>query len=311
MKMTAKAKGYIIGAIAAATYGLNPLFALPCYKGGMNPDSVLFFRYLIAIPIMATMLLARGHNFAIEKRQALPLAAMGILMAVSSLALFLSYNYMSSGIASTLLFVYPVMVAVIMATCFKEKLNITTGLCIILALAGIGMLYNGSDGESLSLIGTMLVMVSSLSYAIYIVGVNRPTLANIPSLKLTLYALCAGLLVFGARFACGQELTVPTSGHIVLWLNLIGLAIFPTAISFLCTTRAIQLIGSTPTAILGALEPLTATVIGMIVFGETLTMRDVFGIVLIITAVSIVVGGSAVARYLMRFRKMFPRIKRR
>ena len=49
--MNAKAKGYILGSIAAASYGMNPLFALPLYKAGMNPDSVLFFRYLFAIPI--------------------------------------------------------------------------------------------------------------------------------------------------------------------------------------------------------------------------------------------------------------------
>lgn len=117
--MNMKAKGYILGAVAAATYGMNPLFALPLYKAGMNPDSVLFFRYLFAIPILGVMIRARGRHFTLRRREVLPLVVMGLLVALSSLTLFQSYNYMEAGIASTLLFVYPIMVALIMAVVFK------------------------------------------------------------------------------------------------------------------------------------------------------------------------------------------------
>ena len=120
--MNTKAKGYIYGAIAAATYGMNPLFALPLYENGMNANSVLFFRYLFAIPILAIMIKSRGRNFTIHRADLLPLSVMGLLVAISSLALFLSYNYMDAGVASTILFVYPIMVAVIMALFFKEKI---------------------------------------------------------------------------------------------------------------------------------------------------------------------------------------------
>ena len=121
--MNTKVKGYFLGAIAAATYGTNPLFALPLYKDGMDPDSVLFFRYLFAIPILGMMIKGRGRSFKIEHKAAVPLIVMGLLVAFSSLALFQSYNYMEVGIASTLLFVYPIMVALIMALVFKEKLT--------------------------------------------------------------------------------------------------------------------------------------------------------------------------------------------
>ncbi len=306
--MSKTTTGYAIAAIAAATYGLNPLFALPCYAGGMNADTVLFFRYLIAIVIVGTMLRLRGHNFDVERRQILPLLAMGVLLAVSSLSLFESYNYMSSGIASTLLFVYPVMVAVIMAVVFRERMTWVTIVSIVASLAGIGLLYRGEGNATLSLVGTSLVMLSSLSYAIYIVCVNRRPLATMPSLKLTFWALTSGLLVFGCRFAMQVPLTMPVNA--TLWLNLLGLAVFPTAVSFLCTTRAIQLIGSTPTAILGALEPLTAAVIGVIVFNEVLTERDLIGIVLILAAVTAVVANDSLSGVLVRLRKMFPRVVR-
>ena len=132
--MNQQAKGYLLGAIAAASYGMNPLFALPLYEVGMTSESVLFWRYLFALPVLAIMLIARGRNFKLEKRQLLPLVSLGILLALSSLALFESYHFMAAGIASTLLFVYPIMVALIMTLCFHEKLTKLTVFCIVIAL---------------------------------------------------------------------------------------------------------------------------------------------------------------------------------
>lgn len=194
--MNAKAKGYILGSIAAASYGMNPLFALPLYKAGMDPDSVLFFRYLFAIPLLGIMIKARGRSFKIQRKETFPLIIMGLLVALSSLTLFLSYNYMAAGIASTLLFVYPIMVALIMAMVFKEKLALQTIVCMLLALGGIGLLYKSEDGSTLSLIGTLLVFASSLSYAIYIVGINQTSLKNVATLKVTFYVLLFGLSLF-------------------------------------------------------------------------------------------------------------------
>lgn len=304
--MNTKTKGYILGIIAASAYGMNPLFALPLYKAGMDPDSVLFFRYLFAIPVLGIMIKARGRNFRLKRQEVLPLIIMGLLVALSSLALFLSYNYMEAGIASTLLFVYPIMVALIMAFIFKEKLTLQTVLCIFLALGGIGLLYKSSDGSTLSLTGIILVMVSALSYAIYIVSVNKSILKNIATLKLTFYILLFGMTLFLVRVDFGKNLHVVDTWY--LWGNLIALAIFPTAISFLCTTQAVQYIGSTPTAILGALEPLTAVFFGVTVFGEILTPRLSFGILMIVLAVTLIIAGGNITTYMVRFKKLFPKL---
>ena len=304
--MNEKAKGYNIGSIAAASYGMNPLFALPLYKAGMDPDSVLFFRYLFAIPLLGIMIKARGRSFKIQRKETFPLIIMGLLVALSSLTLFLSYNYMAAGIASTLLFVYPIMVALIMAMVFKEKLALQTIVCMLLALGGIGLLYKSEDGSTLSLIGTLLVFASSLSYAIYIVGINQTSLKNVATLKVTFYVLLFGLSLFVARLLYSGVLNTPDQWY--LWANLLALAVFPTAISFLCTTGAIQYIGSTPTAILGALEPVTAIFFGIAVFGESLTVRESFGLVMIIVAVTFVIAGGNITSQLVRFRKLFPRL---
>ncbi len=306
--MNPKIKGYILGAVAAATYGTNPLFALPLYGEGMNADSVLFFRYIFAVPVIAAMLKMRGHSFTVAKSDLLPLAFVGVMMALSSLLLFESYNYMDVGIASTLLFVYPLMVAAIMAIFFKERLSPFTIFCIVLALGGIALLFKASDGATLSLFGVILVMVSSLTYSIYIIGVNRPGLRSVPTLKVIFYVLCVGALMFAAKIAItsGSHFSVPLKWY--MWFCILALAVLPTVVSFICTTAAIQYIGPTPTAILGALEPVTAVAIGILVFGETLTPRNWLGMVLIVAAVSFVVAGGNITGALVRFRKLFPRI---
>lgn len=299
-----KAKGYAFGAIAASTYGLNPLFALPLYGDGLNADSVLFLRYLCAIPVLAIMIRARGRSFAIKKEQIVPLMALGLMMALSSLLLFQSYNYMEAGIASTLLFVYPIMVALIMAVVYKQKLGAVTIFCLALALGGIALLYEGGDGATLSGIGTAMVFASALCYALYIVGINSRRIKDLPTVKLTFYVLCFGVLLFAARLIINQDLVLPSKWY--MWGNVAALAIFPTAVSLVCTTLAVQYIGSTPTAILGALEPVTAVIIGITVFGEHISGREFIGIILIILAVTLVIAGEKLPGILIRLRKMFP-----
>ncbi len=305
--MNTKAKGYILGAIAAATYGMNPLFALPLYESGMNPDSVLFFRYLCAIPLLGIMLKARGRSFKIQRKELSPLIAMGMLVAISSLTLFQSYNYMDAGIASTILFVYPVIVALIMTLVYKEKISLMIVACIVMVMTGIGLLYKNSDGSTLSAAGTIMVLISALSYAIYIVGINKSNLKNVATLKVTFYVLTFGMSLFAARLIINDTLIVPNEWY--LWANIVALAVFPTAVSFICTTSAVQYIGSTPTAILGALEPVTAIFFGVTVFGESLSMRDMLGVFLIILAVTFVVAGSQIiSRTVVGIRKLFPKL---
>lgn len=309
--MTPKLKGYLLGIIAAATYGMNPLFALPLYEAGMNPDSVLLLRYLVAIPILGIMLLWRGRNFHLKRRELPPIISLGLLFSLSSLTLFQSYNYMDAGIASTLLFIYPILVAIIMATLFKERLSKQTILCIIVTLCGIALLYSNDDGSTLSLMGVMLVFASAISYAIYIVGINKTSLRNVATLKISFYVLTFGSLLFLSRLLVTHDFQVPSTDEWRLWINILCLAVFPTVLSLVCTTKAIQYIGATPTAILGALEPVTAVVIGVSVFGEVITSRIAIGLLLIIISVTFVISDGNITLHLTRFRKMFPKITRK
>ena len=201
---------------------------------------------------------------------------------------------MDAGIASTILFVYPVLVAIIMAVVFKEKVSPVTMFSIALAFVGISLLCKSPGGPTLSLVGITFVFLSSLSYAIYIVGVNRSSLKDMPIAKLTFYVLLFGLSVYVVRlkFCTGLQ-PIPTP---LLWVNAVSLAVFPTVISLVTMTKAIHYIGSTPTAILGALEPVTALFFGVLIFGEQLTPRIILGILMVITAVTLIIGGKTLLK---------------
>jgi drug/metabolite transporter (DMT)-like permease len=286
-----KHKGIICGILAAVCYGTNPLGALPLYEEEVNTSSVLFLRFSIATLILGVVMIANRKSFAVTRGELTTMASLGALMAVSSLTYYQSFRYMDAGIASTILFVYPVMVAVIMATFFREKVTATTITSIVLALAGIGLLYRGDAGISLSMTGVMLVMVSSLTYAVYIVIVNQSEI-RMSIVKLTFYVLLiCSMCLFAYSFTSSDlHLMLPPSPR--AWFFACWLGLVPTVLSLLFMTIAVHEVGATPTAIMGALEPLTAVAIGVMMFGEAFTFRLCIGIVLILAAVLLIVTGK-------------------
>ncbi|MBR2253088.1 MAG: DMT family transporter [Prevotella sp.] len=286
-----KHKGIICGILAAVCYGTNPLGALPLYEEGVNTSSVLFLRFSIATLILGVVMIANRKSFAVTRGELTTMSSLGALMAISSLTYYQSFRYMDAGIASTILFVYPVMVAVIMATFFREKVTATTITSIVLALAGIGLLYRGDAGISLSMTGVMLVMVSSLTYAVYIIIVNQSEI-RMSIVKLTFYVLliCAMCLFAYSFTSSDLHLMLPPSPR--AWFFACWLGLVPTVLSLLFMTIAVHEVGATPTAIMGALEPLTAVAIGVMMFGEAFTFRLCIGIVLILAAVLLIVAGK-------------------
>lgn len=289
--MQSKLKGYLCGIGAAVCYGTNPLGALYLYEDGINANSVLFYRFALAVVMLGVLMAARRKSLKVSRRELSLLCALGVVFSTSSITLYFSFCFMDAGIASTLLFVYPVMVAVIMALLFKERLPAVSVFAIMLALSGIAMLYHGDGGATLSTRGVMLVMFSSLSYAVYIVVVNKSPL-RMSSMKLTFYVLFFGMLtVLTNSFITGLHIQMLTTPR--MWSCAFMLALLPTVFSLVLMTISVHETGSTPTAVMGALEPLTAVVIGVAVFGEQLTPRLAAGIVLILTAVIMIIAGKS------------------
>lgn len=288
--MDAKLRGTVCGIAAAVFYGTNPLGAMNLYADGISTNSTLFYRFGLAVVMLGVMMAVQRKSFALTRRELVTLAILGVFMSTSSTTLYFSFNFMDVGIASTLLFVYPVMVAVIMATLFHEKVTAATVVAILLSLAGIALLNQTGNGTSLSLWGVTLVMLSSLTYAIYIVVVNKSSL-RMSSVKLTFYVLLFGLFtIYGYTLAMGETVQLLVTPK--QWMYAAQLALMPTVLSLVLMVIAVHDVGSTPTAIMGAIEPITAVAIGVLVFDENFTPRLALGIVLILTAVLLIIGGK-------------------
>lgn len=332
-----KAKGFFFGILAAVSYGVNPLGAKYLYEEGLNVESVLFYRYGLAALIIGIIMggkillhkkgsaaveMTGCETFRITKGELSTLTALGLMFVISSLTLYCSFLYMDSGVACSLLFVYPVMTAVLMAMLYGEKITKATAAAIALSLVGVLLLYKG-DGETvLSTVGVLLVMVSALSYALYIIVANRASAPeselgtshnrlsrfipmphrvsihrlDMSAMKLSFYVLivCAVSMVLFS-FTSPERHLMPLV-TVREWGYSLMLAIVPTVFSLVSMGIAVRIIGSTPTAIMGALEPLTAVVIGLTVFKEALTVNLVVGIILILTAVTIIIIGKGKAK---------------
>lgn len=287
-------KGYVCGIVSAVAYGSNPLGVMFLYDESIRPVSVLFYRFCIAALLLACLMLVQRKSFAVTRRESGVLLLLGALFVVSSFTYYLSFRYMAVGLASTILFFYPVMVAVIMALFFGERVRIGTVLSIALALLGIVLLYKGDGRTAVSIVGMVLVLVSALTYALYIVLLNRSEI-RMSSVKLTFYVLL--ICILSNLVASFFD---PTGGLQMLpgarsWLYALWLGLIPTVVSLVMMAMAVGYVGSTPTAIMGALEPLTAVLIGVAVFGEVLTLRLALGIILILSSVMIIVVSKQVS----------------
>ena len=284
--MSLQTKGVVLAIISAICYGMNPLGALFLYEEGLNVNSVIFYRFIFASILLAIFMLIKKDSFYLKFKEIILLALLGLLFGISAISLFNSFLYMDAGLASTVLFIYPIFVAIIMALFFKEKNSIITILSIVFAFLGVILLYE-SDGANVSNFGIFLVIVSSLCYAIYIVIINQ--YLKISALKVTFYSMLFCTITILIHSFFDSSLNIMPLVNFNMWFYTIFLALVPTIISLLFLIKAIQLIGSTSASILGALEPLTAVLIGVYVFNEKITFWLVIGIVFILFGVLLIV----------------------
>ncbi|MGJ0358433.1 DMT family transporter [Aliarcobacter cryaerophilus] len=284
--MSLQTKGVILAIISAICYGMNPLGALFLYEEGLNVNSVIFYRFIFASILLAIFMLIKKDSFYLKFKEIILLALLGLLFGISAISLFNSFLYMDAGLASTVLFIYPIFVAIIMALFFKEKNSIITILSIIFAFLGVVLLYE-SDGANVSNFGIFLVIVSSLCYAIYIVIINQ--YLKLSALKVTFYSMLFCTITILIHSFFDSSLNIMPLVNFNMWFYTIFLALVPTIISLLFLIKAIQIVGSTSASILGALEPLTAVLIGVYVFNEKITFWLVIGIVFILFGVLLIV----------------------
>ena len=288
--------GLLCGIVAGVSYGTNPLFAKPLMESGVPVLVMLFFRYALSATLLGIWMLLNGEKLSTSRRELGLLVILGLLFAGSSVFLFASYEFIPSGLATTLVYLYPVFVALIMVLLHFYP-SWQTWLSIVATFGGIILLSSPSQGADIQLPGIFLAVLSALSYAHYLIIVNRSSrIKNVSERTITFYALATGtVLFFIMRLIQGGSLVegVDTPAD---WANLVGLAIVPTILSMLTLAVSTRFIGPTKTSILGVFEPLTAILIGTALFGEPLTWKMGLGIAICVAAVVFMIlkpGSSA------------------
>ena len=275
--------GYLSGIISGITYGMNPLFGVPVINKGLDVNSLLFYRYGVATLLMLAFMLVARKQIRISWKQFGLMTILGILFTGCSITLFEAYKYIPSGIATSILYIYPIMVALIMMF-FKQFPTWQTWISIFAGVAGAVLLSMKGGGGFIDWKGIALVVASGLCYTLFIVIVNlSKQVKSIPNLTLTFYCFFIGSLMLFALSGFGVQLhPVPDA---VSWLNVLGLAVLPTAIATITLAASSKAVGATKTSILGILEPLTAIVIGTLVFKEAFTFNVALGVALILFAI--------------------------
>lgn len=282
-----KLNGFLYGIISSASFGLIPLFAIPAMQHGMDFMNVISYRFLFATISLTVLLKIRKVSFGIQKSDLPTLLLLSFFYIISSVFLLWGYKFMPSGIATTIHFMYPVVTTVIMMLFFREKNSVARSLAILMAIAGVYSLsYSDSKGET-DLLGVVIVLISAVGYALYLVAVGQRKNQSLKGLKLTFYVfLFSTIILLAGMLSTGNMHPIPdytTAGNLLL------LAIIPTIVSNLTLIEAIKYIGATRTSVLGAMEPVTAVVVGIAVFGETFTVSIAIGIMLIVSAVTIII----------------------
>lgn len=265
------------------------VFSITLLLVGFSAFEVLSYRWGIASVVLVIFGLFSGCDFRLKRKDLAVVFTLSLLRAITSFSLIIAYQNIASGVASTIHFMYPLAVALVMMFVFREKKSVWVIVAVLMSLSGASVLSLGGVDvkDENTPMGLVAACVSVFSYAGYIIGVRKTRAVKINSTVLTCYVMSLGALFYIIGACCTSGLRIVTDGYV--WLIILGLALPATAISNITLVQAIKNAGPTLTSILGAMEPLTAVVIGVFVFNELFTLNTLIGILLILIAVSMVV----------------------
>lgn len=282
-------QGFILAAISSATFGLIPFFSIPLMNSGLELNSLLFYRFVFSSVFLGLYMLITKKDLKISLKDLGVILFLAVFYGATSLFLTSSYAYMSSSVATTIHFLYPIAVALIMIVFFKEKLSWKMILASILAVAGVYLLCGATHFRDIKPIGLVFVLLTIVTYSTFIVGINQSRVKTMDSMKQTFYVMLCTAFVFYINILVQDGGRIdPVPADTVSWTRMILLALLPTLVSDMSLMYAIKIIGSTTSAILGCMEPLTAVSLGVIFLKESFGSLQIVGAVVVIAAVIIV-----------------------
>lgn len=285
-----KIYGIIFTVVSSAAFGVMPIFVKMAYSGGANVLTVVFLRFFLAALIILPYIIITKKDLKLSGQGIIHIIFLAIIgYTASAYTLFISYNYITVGLATTLHFVYPVTVTVFAVILYKEKLYFGKILALGLSLLGIYMLVGNSAG-SLNFKGIAFALSSGFFYAYYIIGVSHSKVNRIDIFVLTFYlASIAALVLFTVGMVSGGlDINLKPS----VFLACAGIALVSTVLALTMFLKGIKIIGPSSAAILSTLEPIVSIVLGVLILKEQLSFSIVIGCVLILISVLILTVGQ-------------------
>lgn len=284
--------GIFYAAISSASFGFSPLFSLALIAAGLTSFDILSYRWGIAALVLMTYAFFKKKTLRLNSfDEVWKIILLSALRAITSITLLIGYANISSGIASTINFMYPVIVATCMMIFFGEKKGIVDIISIAVSIFGVYLLASGEsivvEGGNTSL-GLACSLISAFSFAAYYIIMKQVKADKIEVVKFTTWIMMLSAFYFIiCAFIFEGRLNMVTDEW--SWINILGLGLWATMVSNITGVKAIRRIGPTHTSILGALQPVTAVGLGVLFLGEHLYIRSIIGIVLILISVSVVV----------------------
>lgn len=291
-KRRIRLNGIFYAAVSSASFGFSPLFTIGLLAVGLTGFDILSYRWLIAGIILMAYATYRKKSLKLSSfDEAWKVAVLSLLRSITSVTLLIGYANISSGIASTINFMYPVIVALFMMLFCGEKRSAVDFAAIGASIFGVYLLASGDsliiEGGDTKL-GLICSLISAISFAAYYIVMKSVRADRIEVVKFTTWIMMLSACYFiVCAFVFEGKITLITDTK--SWLYILGLGIWATMVSNITGVKAIRRIGPTLTSILGALQPITAVILGVIFLHEHLYLRSIIGIVIILTAVSIIV----------------------
>jgi len=281
-----KIKGILMIMVATAGMGFVPFFAKISFENGFNAYTLVFFRCIFATAILIPYMKFMKIDYRVDKKLLWELAAVSFFCyGLMMLTLVSSYTLIPTGIATTLHFVYPVAVLIGATVFYKDKLTLEKAAAVIIAMFGIFLLSVEKGDLSLNVPGAVLALMSGIFYAAYILKAAHGRIRDMNSFVLVYYLSVFNILYFALfSFVTGNlDLHITYIGYLdVMVLALVSvsvMALFKSGLNYVSSSSA---------AVLSTFEPLTSILVGVLIFGESFTLRSAAGTAVIIAAVVLI-----------------------
>lgn len=292
-KKRIRINGLFYAIISSASFGFSPLFSLGLLAAGLSNFDVLSYRWATAAFVLIIYAICKKKSLRLNSfDEVWKIFLLSALRSVTSITLLIGYANIASGIASTINFMYPAVVALTMMIIFGEQKSIVNLISILISIFGVYLLASGEginvQGGNIQL-GLACSVISAFSFAAYYILIKRTRADKIEVVKFTTWiTLMCAVYFIALGFIYDGGLTFVTDGK--LWLYIAGLGLWSTMVSNFTGVKAVRRIGPTLTSILGAVQPLTAVILGVLFLNEHLGIRTIIGISVIMVTVTFIVA---------------------